>query len=322
MIDMRFGNCEDILQEFSCNHFDTIITDPPYGIKFKNKKWDYSIPSIEIFKELLRVIKPGGTMLIFGGTRTYHRMAVNIEDAGWYISDMINWLHGQGFPKSVDISYMIDKNRNRLGGIQQVLKANNIMGEENNKDKIYITKPNSEDAEKWNGRGTSLKPSWEPIIVCNKPIEGNYDDNALKHGVSGYWIDGARIKTENVSFGIQRTESGRWPANIIFDEEAAKILDEENKTKPSRFFYCAKASRQEKGEYNTHETVKPLTLVKYLARLTKTPNKDIVLDPFSGSGTMGIACSEEKRDCVLIENDRESFDIQTRRIKEYEENNV
>jgi DNA modification methylase len=301
------NDCENLLKNFPSNCIDTIITDPPYALKFKNNKWDYSLPHINVFTELLRIIKPGGTMLIFGGTRTFHRLAVNIEDSGWYISDVMCWLYGQGFPKSVDISYMIDKNRNSLGSVVQKMKVGNPMEKNSGKKEIKITGPNTDYAKLWYGWGTALKPAWEPIIVCNKHIEGNYDDNAIKHGVAGYWIDGARIQDNGFQSGIKRTNTGRWPSNLLFDEQSCQLIG--NK---SRFFYCSKENK--KDNFNNHPTVKPFDLIKYLCILTRTPTGGIVLDPYAGSGTTALACIETKRDFIVIEKENEYCDIIKKRI--------
>lgn len=295
---------------------DTVITDPPYGLKFKKNKWDYKLPSVDQFSEILRVLKPGGTMMCFGGTRTFHRAACNIEDAGFYISDCISWVYHQGFPKSVDIAYMIDKNRGRKGKTVQKMMAGNPMEGGGRQRELDITAPASEDADQWNGWGTALKPSWEPIIVCNKPIEGNYDDNALNNGVAGYWIDGARVGGE--SFGIKRTSTGRWPANFITDDLGIDALNHQSSKDNGQFFFCPKPSKKEKGKYNTHDTVKPVDLIRYLCRLTRTPEGGIVLDPFAGSGTTGIAAELEGRDSILIEREVENVEIINKRIADIE----
>ena len=310
------GDMMEVLSKFPDNSIHTIITDPPYGLKFKNKKWDYQVPSVDQFKELLRIIKPGGMLLCFGGSRTFHRMAINIEDAGWYINDTIMWIHGQGFPKSVDISYMIDKRRKSEGDITAFRTGNKIMGE-GQKRQIYITEPNLDEAKKWYGWGTALKPAFEPIIIANKHIEGNYDDNAINQGVAGFHIDGVRIG-ENESFGIERTSKGRYPSNLIFDEDSSAFLDERFSKKEllSRFYYCAKASNKEKGENNTCPTVKPLSLMDYLVKLTNMPNETITLDPFAGSGSTLIALRNNNRNFIGIEREKEYFDIIQERLKD------
>ncbi len=478
------------------NYFDSIITDPPYGLSFMGKGWDHGVPGILYWAECLRVAKPGAILMAFGGTRTYHRLTCAIEDAGWEIRDCMQWIYGSGFPKSLDISKAIDKRYKKRpeyyalakliteGRIAAGLSQKDIAGHflsktggltgcvwnwENAKnvptteqwrvlknllsliddfdwlieqetkrweeaerevvgkmqapaDSIYsqgqdkmssdvsITAPATELAQQWDGWGTALKPSWEPIIVAMKPLDGTFAENAEKWGVAGLWIDGGRIGTEDNTSrpcGIKRdvyggfdksitTENspqGRFPANIILDEEAAVLLDEQSgeltsgakdgsydgwgtgreiygDVKPyhhhcrassggaSRFFYCAKSSRAERNagcegmeaksgadktgrkpgspglvgnaalgydanpyangtpSKNHHPTVKPLALMEYLCKLTKTPTGGIVLDPFAGSGSTGIAAYMTGRQYILIEKEADYCKIAERRIQE------
>jgi len=296
------GDCIEEMRKLEPNSVDTIITDPPYGLSFMGKKWDYDVPSIDTFKEMLRVAKPGATMLCFAGTRTQHRMAVNIEDAGWILKDCIMWLYGSGFPKATDISKQLDKGHKREVVGKGKSGKTAIWQEQGGMGNFDITTPKTDQAKLWNGwKSHGLKPAYEPIIVAMKPNEGSYAQNALKHGVAGLNIDGGRIGTEdslgrknNVNpYGSSRTWSvsktppqdnrdnppqGRFPANIILDEEAGRMLDEQSgiiKTgniKPhinqgssfqaskkitatfagdkggaSRFFYVAKASKAERN---------------------------------------------------------------------------
>jgi len=197
------GDCIEEMKKMKPNSVDTIITDPPYGLEFMGKKWDYDVPNISTFKEMLRVAKPGATMLCFAGTRTQHRMAVNIEDAGWVLKDCIMWLYGSGFPKATDISKQLDKG---LGGKVKVGKGFKHAGEYGGRDLPDPTpqgeareamkhEPDTPEAKLWNGwKSHGLKPAYEPIIVAMKPNEGSYANNALKHGVAGLNIDGGRIK--------------------------------------------------------------------------------------------------------------------------------
>lgn len=308
------GDCLELMKQLAIASIDTIITDPPYGINFMAKKWDYDIPSVEIFGEMLRVAKPGTILLCFAGSRTQHRMGVNIEDAGWQLKDCLLWLYGTGFPKSLNISKSIDKKFGK----------------------------GRAEAEKWEGWGTALKPAYEPIIVAMKPLDNTFAENALKHGVAGLNIDGCRIESTQ----------GRFPANIILDEEAGKMLDEQSGKDTivpgnpgfgdsggaSRFYYCAKASKKERNMgcenfepvkpddsrkdgnpggdnprnrgvhkmNNPHPTVKPLKLMEYLCNLTKTPDGGIVLDPFAGTGTTGMACKIIGRDFLGFELDSDN----------------
>jgi DNA modification methylase len=459
--------------------------------------------------QALRVAKPGSTLLCFGGTRTYHRLACAIEDAGWIIKDCIMWIYGSGFPKATDISKQIDKRRttdiekfarymkekrekkgislkemnNTFGYVAgcnwweskgenfrypnwkdyQKLKVlldlddryddylriniGEKIGESTRgnagfsneqvprpwKKKIGevmdVTLPATPEATLWNGwKSHGLKPAYEPILICMKPNEGSYANNALKWGVAGLNIDEGRIGTNrskepreydkenasgmncgNSNFGKDLIKStgfmnqGRYPANVILNEESAGLLDEQapktgafakvksghsGKSKgiyhdyaqrgddggtfyddglqgASRFFYCAKASKSERnrgceelenvkftaGNYsqspvckdcgktlngtndhsncsgeieyremkskktgNNHPTVKPLALMKYLCRLTKTPTGGIALDPFCGSGTTLMACKELKRDYIGIDNNPEYCEIARKRV--------
>jgi len=386
------------------NFVDTIITDPPYGLSFMGKKWDYDVPSVEIWQECLRVLKHGGTALIFAGSRTQHRMAVNVEDAGFILKDCIMWLYGSGFPKATDISKQLDKGHERkvIGENpnyhSEGKRSGTGLNHYNENTKSFsnpdsaknITEPATPEAKLWNGwKSHGLKPAYEPIIVAVKPNDGTYANNALKHGVSGLNIDGSRIEVSeedkydleerklssgsnnitNVNFtgrykdlkhGVQK--QGRFPANIILDEEAGKILDEQsgilksgnikkgaltgtdwksgdishervggrlkqskeyptNSGGASRFFYCAKASKKEKNSgcdeisSNTHPTVKPLKLMEYLSTLTKTPTGGIVLDPFAGSGTTGVACKNTNRKIIMVEMDENYCEIIKNRME-------
>ena len=260
------------------NSIDSIVTDPPYGLSFMGKKWDYDVPSVDIWSECLRVLKPGGHLLAFAGTRTQHRMAVNIEDAGFEIRDMIAWVYGSGFPKSLNIGKAVDKMQGNERKVVEtyVKKSGDFNGENGigrgNYDDIELqkTKGNSE----WEGWGTALKPALEPITVARKPIKGTVADNVLKWGTGGLNIDECRVgvRTENESgwskSGSKASENrsmsganydrdakdeagtGRWPANLIHDgsEEVERLFPSEEDVSQSRFFYCAKASKSDRDE--------------------------------------------------------------------------
>ncbi len=372
------GDSLEVLKTLEDNSVDSIVTDPPYELGFMGKKWDNTgiAYNVELWKECLRVLKPGGHLLAFGGTRTYHRMTCAIEDAGFEIRDCIQWLYGSGFPKSHDISKAIDK---KLGA--------------------------KDEAQQWDGWGTALKPANEPIVLARKPLsEKTIAENVLKWGTGGLNIDGCRIPTDETitnhsrsaesakskgKYGDSKAQEthqtqgqklGRFPANVILDEEAGRMLDEQsgsisygNKSggysysdrqyavqgfvkncKPkapsnygdsggaSRFFYCAKASKKERNigledvepttvddgrnkpidnpflrgktpRQNTHPTVKPVKLMEYLITLVTPPN-GIVLDPFFGSGTTGIAAVNLGFNYIGIELDEQYVEIARRRI--------
>ena len=257
------------------NSIDSIVTDPPYGLSFMGKKWDYDVPSVDIWSECLRVLKPGGHLLAFAGTRTQHRMAVNIEDAGFEIRDMIAWVYGSGFPKSLNIGKAVDKlqgNEREVVGKNPNERLSDDLGKTvfNARNECLLTKGTSE----WEGWGTALKPALEPITVARKPIKGTVADNVLKWGTGGLNIDECRVgvRTENESgwskSGSKASENrsmsganydrdakdeagtGRWPANLIHDgsEEVERLFPSEEDVSQSRFFYCAKASKSDRDE--------------------------------------------------------------------------
>jgi hypothetical protein len=195
------GNNLDILPTLPDNSVDSIVTDPPYELGFMGKKWDSSgiAYSVELWQQCLRVLKPGGHLLSFGGTRTWHRVAVGIEDAGFEIRDSMAWLYGSGFPKSLDVSKAIDKaagaERQRTpykGGIASGQGNYGGGGQIHDGTKVG-DEAITPEAQQWQGWGTALKPAFEPIVVARKPIEGTVANNVLKWGTGGLNIDGSRI---------------------------------------------------------------------------------------------------------------------------------
>jgi DNA modification methylase len=401
------GDSLEVLKTLQANSVDAIVTDPPYGWRFMGKAWDgadiektiknkarkgeryeedakrigsaqsaglydNSLTANKSFekwttlwaKEIFRVLKPGGHMLVFCGPRTYHRMASGVEDAGFEIRDQLQWIFGSGFPKSHNLK------------------------------------------DEWQGWGTALKPANEPICLARKPLEKGLTvaQNVLKWGVGAINVDGSRIdgtpRTTHASGNIRTQDNlngimnggmplgaypsadGRWPANVLFDEEAAKVLDLQSGTlksgarKPtenvdgngwknsckrtlnefsadsggaSRFFYVAKASKRERNAglegmplkkrsdankmmgdagpmktgsgndrttefLNHHPTVKPVKVMEYLVRLV-TPPKGTVLDPFTGSGTTGVAAKNLGFNFIGIEMNEEYVNIARRRIE-------
>ena len=366
MTTLHHGDCLEVLRGMPDNSVDSIVTDPPYGLTTNKKggagvasvnlespygrarigtgngaggfmglKWDGDVPSIEVWVECLRVLKPGGHLLAFAGTRTQHRMAVRIEDAGFEIRDMIAWVYGSGFPKSRNIANDMDE----------------------------------ADAAAWQGWGTALKPALEPITVARKPLTGTVAANVLAHGAGALNIDGCRVGdnagwsypngrggsgwhgrdglANNLTEPMAATQ-GRWPANLIHDgsdevvagfpakagaaapvkgtEASAMVANAygERDRVPgafhgdtgsaARFFYCAKASKKDRGEGNGHPTVKPTDLMAYLCRLV-TPPGGVVLDPFMGSGSTGKAAVREGFRFIGIEREAEYLAIAQARIK-------
>lgn len=206
---LKLGDCLDVLRTLPDNSVDAIVTDPPYGLSFMGRKWDYDVPSIEVWAECLRVLKPGGHMLAFAGTRTQHRMAVRIEDAGFEIRDMIAWLYGSGFPKSLDVSKAIDKAadaerevlfegkavKRMIPGADQSATGSWIKN--NGREFVpTVTAPATDAAAQWQGWGTALKPALEPITVARKPLVGTVAANVLEHGTGALNIDGCRVAAE------------------------------------------------------------------------------------------------------------------------------
>ena len=256
------ADCMVAMKDIPDNSIDTLISDVPYGLSFLGKHWDYDVPSVEVFKEMLRVAKPGATALIFAGARTQHRIATNIEDAGWILKDCIMWIFGQGFPKSTDISKQIDKQSGMERKVVGIRKSDGWRSGKTSSVGQYlinygpyipITEPATPEAKLWNGwHSHGLKPAYEPIIVAMKPNDGSYAENALKWGVAGLNIEEARISykndedkksgqsarpslTKDTMFsmgGLDRSQrdniQGRYPANIILDEEAAQELDKQS----------------------------------------------------------------------------------------------
>lgn len=244
------GDCLIGMRKLPNNSIDAIVTDPPYGLSFMGKKWDYDVPAVEIWEECLRVLKPGGYLLAFAGTRTQHRMAVRIEDAGFEIRDMIAWVYGSGFPKSLNIGKAVDK----MQGNEREVTADNPNHRTLQETGTMVGEPHTGDGKiskgtsEWEGWGTALKPAFEPITVARKPIEGTVADNCLKWGVGGINIDGCRVETEeqlgreqkdgplppkygfnNNSMGNKFQEGsplGRFPANFIHDgsEEVLELF--------------------------------------------------------------------------------------------------
>jgi DNA modification methylase len=318
---LLLGDCLDKLKELDDNSVDSIVTDPPYGLSFMGKKWDYDVPKKKIWKECMRVLKPGGYLLAFAGSRTYHRMAIRIEDAGFEIRDQIMWIYGSGFPKSMNIGKGIDK---KFGAEREVIGTKGLNSYKTKEqghdygnlrydfDKVNeLTAPATDEAKQWEGWGTALKPAHEPIVMARKPLsEKTVVDNVLEWGTGGINIEDSRIpsdysdserRTSKTGVGIwnkgtrpakeegeeRHNPNGRFPANLIFDEEAGRMLDEQTgelksgdmpgKYKgwgkngiygsadnelehtyygdsggASRFFYCPKTSKTDRNEGLEH----------------------------------------------------------------------
>jgi len=355
------ADCIEAMRDMEPESVTAIITDPPYGLSFMGKEWDHGVPGVLFWTEALRVLRPGGHALIFGGTRTFHRLACAVEDAGFEIRDCLWWMYGQGFPKSLDVSKAIDKAAGVKGGRGPLKRGGERLmsqapdgkrngggawGDEKGRDP-YTYVAGSAAARTWNGYGTALKPAWEPIILARKPLAGTVAANVTQYGTGAVNVDRCRVG------GNVDEMRGRWPANVVLDEEAAAMLDEQapktgqcaplketGRNRPghgrlgkmgppkaaepkdglsgaSRFFYCAKASKKDRGEGNTHPTVKPTELMRWLVRMVSGPdpaNDTLILDPFAGSGTTGVACKLEGISFVLIEREAKYVEIINKRL--------
>jgi len=284
-VTLYHGDCIEVMRSLPDASVDAVVTDPPYGLGFMGKEWDDAAalssrpPSAEQHDnayprtgkgpaavafdgngfqawctewatECLRVLKPGGHLLAFGGTRTWHRLACAIEDAGFEVRDSIAWMYGSGFPKSLDVSKAIDK----AAGAEREVLSSVFRGENAGKSggiqgttvprTDTITAPATPAAQQWQGWGTALKPAFEPIVVARKPLIGTVAANVLAHGTGALNVDGCRIGTEGGTAGATAGPStgifgdglngefskpvpglGRWPANVILDESQAQALD-------------------------------------------------------------------------------------------------
>lgn len=371
------GDCLEVLATLPDASVDAVVTDPPYGLTeiretdvrdaltkwlagepyrpkkrgFMGRGWDAFVPGPEVWRECLRVLKPGGHLAVFAGTRTVDLMALGLRLAGAQIRDEIAWLYGSGFPKSLDVSKAIDK----MHGAER-----------------------EPDAARWSGWGTALKPAHEPIIIARKPLVGTVARNVLEHGTGAINVDGCRVpgayetRDRDTSpgrsmFGTGKgggafvPAEGRWPPNVLLDSAAGAMLDEQSGERTSgvkvgggygrgagvsveghkrdgtscygdsggasRFFPCldlaeedltafryeAKASRSERGEGNIHPTVKPIAVMRWLCRLL-TPPGGTVLDPFAGSGTTLLAAQAEGFEAVGIEMEAAHVEIINARL--------
>jgi site-specific DNA-methyltransferase (adenine-specific) len=275
-------DCREGLKLLDDNSIASTITDPPYELGFMDKKWDKSgiTYDVNLWKEVLRVSKPGATLMCFGGTRTFHRIAVAIEDAGWDFWDTMMWVYGSGFPKTQDLSKMFDKKNGKEEEHGYVTPTSGLHNGSGDNMKFIGRQlsdtPVSDEAKTWKGYHThGFKPAWEPILCFRKENDGSYTDNARKHGVGGLNVDPCRIPIpegddiDESGFNRLRdshppncsllgigelpasykvNEGGRFPANIIHDgeEETIKLFPKDGFGSAARFFYCGKPTPEER----------------------------------------------------------------------------
>lgn len=351
------GDSFDELDDLPADSVHAVVTDPPYNYEggFMGEEWD-DIGSPREFQRFTeawarkakRVLKPGGHLLAFGSSQSYHRVAAGVEDAGYTVRDTLTWHYGNGFPKGQNIG-------------------------------------NADAAAEWDGWNTQLKPATEFVVLARSPLsEGTVAENVLEHGTGALNIDGCRLTPgkggtrDGESSALKRysdeggtniaarpgprggSSDGRFPANLLLDEQTAEDLDEQAGDRPagrypgddrgaddsalygngrtggssrsidlgtggpSRYFYTSKASRSERTHggrvENDHPTVKPVDLMKWLVRLV-TAEGQTVLDPFLGSGTTAVACLNEYRRCIGIEADADSVETARDRVRDTRERN-
>ena len=288
------------LKTIADNSIDAIVTDPPYGIDFLGKSWDANTGALETYQECLRVLKPGGHILAFSAARTYHHLAVTLEQAGFEIRDQIMWIYSSGFPKSQDIGKSIQRSNK------------------------------NEEPNDWLGWGTALKPAHEPIALARKPMRGSIKDNVLKWDTGALNIDATRVNngdweprfSSNVIGEILQADYQKYfyCPKVSRRERHSGFDTTDIPTDPSGYQgtsnggnYLEKKQNQTGEKGNNHPTVKPIELMKYLIKLI-TPPGGIVLDPFNGSGSTGCAAVELGFEYIGCELDPAYVAIANKRI--------
>lgn len=314
-IDLRCGDSYFVLLDFPDNTFDSVVCDPPYGLSFMGKRWDYDVPNKHMWAEVLRVLKPGGYLLSFAGTRTQHRMAVNIEDAGFEIRDMIAWVYGSGMPKhksclkpALEPITMARKPAPKasLLNIEGCRTGNEAV----ESGRAGRTSDQFSKTAYANGNGYAGRNTESGVSI------GRYPSNLIHDGsdeVVSLFPDsigsGGSVPNVKISgYGDKNVGTGK---SEYFGGERTKV--DSGSGSAARFFYCAKTSKKDRGEDNNHPTVKPTDLMRYLCRLV-TPPGGTVLDPFMGSGSTGKAAVLEGFNFVGIDLDPAYVEIAKKRI--------
>jgi len=390
--ELRQGDCVELMRELPENSIDAIVTDPPYGLSpdgkartwddiedgkarggFMGKGWDAAVPGVTWARECLRVLKPGGHIVAFGGQRTIHRLTVSLEDADFQIRELFGWLNWQGFPKSLDASKALDAHHGAEREVVGRSKLNprdkraytpkaapNWAGDFSSPEKgNLITAPATEDARTWSGFGTALKPCLEPAVIARKPLIGTVAENLLEWGTGALNIDGCRYAYgdeawpgpgdappvgrsgasagSRIGISVSNPDAwdvpdlGRWPANVFATPKASRAEREAGcEGLPGRT--GAEAVEREEGSAGTqspragagrtastvrnhHPTVKPVRLMRWLCVLVGCQPGSLILDPFAGSGTTGIAALRAGFRFLGMEREPEYVEIARARIR-------
>jgi site-specific DNA-methyltransferase (adenine-specific) len=322
---IHFKDSRKLLEDNEPNSIHAVVTDPPYSMGILGHSWDKVLPPQEIWNACFEVLRPGGIIMSFGHARLYHRMALQLEDAGFIIKDCLCWGYATGNPRPHNADKAVDRFLGADVDYQQ-----------------YPYEPNTDEGKKWKGFANNLKTSWEPIVLAQKPPEGTMAENLIKWKVGALNIDDCRIpyasdddKKALESF-LHFAESdygnknyfsanaggkkmanvhpdGRWPGNLLWLDPLFAEYD--------HIFMVPKPNKVEKRRYNVHDTVKPVWLMRHLIRLvTPKPSQlgeDVyVLDPFAGTGSTGVACKYLKRKFVGYENHEASYETAKKRLAE------
>lgn len=332
---IHIGDCLDILRTLPENSVDSIVTDPPYGLKFMGRRWDYDAPSVEVWAECLRVLRPGGHLLAFAGTRTQHRMCTRIEDAGFEIRDMIAWIYGSGFPKSHNGPWGGTALKPALEPITMARKplegtvAANVLAHGTGALNIDGCRVPAENPTGWGG-GAAGGNTWtdENCGLAKggdaRPVNGRWPANLIHDGsdevLQAFPHTGPTPGSYETSHRDTTAYSGSWPERIV------RKGHKDAGGSAARFFYCAKASKRDRDEglesfdrvavaprANNHPTVKPTDLMRYLCRLI-TPAGGTVLDQFMGSGSTGKAAVLEGFGFIGIEREAQYAAIAEARV--------
>lgn len=337
---LRRGDCLAVMATFPAESADAFVTDPPYGLSFMGKEWDHGVPGVPYWSEVLRVLKPGGHLVAFGGTRTHHRLMVAIEDAGFEIRDCLMWLHGQGFPKGKGQlkpawEPIILARKPLAGTVAQNVLAHgtgalNVDGCRIGTDTMTESRMSQKPGGVLNANGRDVEHGNWKQKSNDSPAEhtGRWPANvALSHGseCGETCVESCPVRLLDEQSGIRtgassNSNKGDRPNTYGSGWQGTETLPGyADKGGASRFFYCAKAPKSERnlflpdGMTNDHPTVKPLALMRWLARLV-TPPGGLVVDPFLGSGTTGIATLQEGFRFIGIELDEHSHELAAMRL--------